>query len=411
MCLLDSEQEYTPGTMRSTGDLGLKRDGKIYFICRRDSRIKRFGKVIDLENIERIAQSVTGVSAASCVFKEQNNTNFTFSRVVLYVVTQDKSCDKDEFERKIRQTLSKQVLSHNTPDKVVFLPSMPITSHGKSDKQALKVRDDDTEAFDFDLSLEEFVKHAWKLCLMNFRGSSSLKSDNENFISDGGDSVAAVYFANIIDKYLFYKYDEKFETSLLLNTILTKPITDLLCYLKLVTEKKNTSSVELNPPVSPITTEIPVSPLSKKDRKRKGYDIAVNKISTPKRSNLHNEYSCFCSFTRGNKKVRCITCRNNTDLLQEGMIGPYITSFKDLDVHIQWRVNLSQCNDASPLISCSGYTNDPSPVVYIGSHSHIFVAICLETGEVLWETTLGDRIESSATLSRDGKHVVVGKFL
>ena len=49
--------------------------------------------------------------------------------------------------------------------------------------------------------------------------------------------------------------------------------------------------------------------------------------------------------------------------------------------------------------------------VFIGSHSHKFFAISMETGQVLWEALLGDRVESSACLSSCGKFVVVGKLL
>jgi acyl-CoA synthetase len=38
-------------------------------------------------------------------------------------------------------------------------------------------------------------------------------------------------------------------------------------------------------------------------------------------------------------------------------------------------------------------------VVYIGSHSHRLSAILFDTGQLLWEITLGDRIESSACVS------------
>lgn len=50
-------------------------------------------------------------------------------------------------------------------------------------------------------------------------------------------------------------------------------------------------------------------------------------------------------------------------------------------------------------------------VLYIGSHSHLFVALDIVTGESVWETTLPDRVESSACLSYCGQWVIVGKSL
>lgn len=49
-------------------------------------------------------------------------------------------------------------------------------------------------------------------------------------------------------------------------------------------------------------------------------------------------------------------------------------------------------------------------MLYIGSHSHLFAAIDIATGESMWETTLPDRIESSACLSKCGQWVIVGEL-
>ena len=48
-------------------------------------------------------------------------------------------------------------------------------------------------------------------------------------------------------------------------------------------------------------------------------------------------------------------------------------------------------------------------MVFIGSHSHKFSAVSMATGNAKWEITLGDRIESSACMSRCGNYVIVGK--
>jgi len=47
--------------------------------------------------------------------------------------------------------------------------------------------------------------------------------------------------------------------------------------------------------------------------------------------------------------------------------------------------------------------------VYIGSHSHLFVALSLRAGVALWQTLLGDRIESSAALSLCRSLLIVGE--
>jgi len=47
--------------------------------------------------------------------------------------------------------------------------------------------------------------------------------------------------------------------------------------------------------------------------------------------------------------------------------------------------------------------------VYIGSHSHLLVALSVRSGVALWQTRLGDRIESSATLSKCCILLIVGE--
>jgi len=47
--------------------------------------------------------------------------------------------------------------------------------------------------------------------------------------------------------------------------------------------------------------------------------------------------------------------------------------------------------------------------VYIGSHSHQFIALSVSSGVALWQTRLGDRIESSAALSMCRCLLVVGE--
>ncbi len=49
-----------------------------------------------------------------------------------------------------------------------------------------------------------------------------------------------------------------------------------------------------------------------------------------------------------------------------------------------------------------------SGVVYIGSHSHSVLAVRVDSGEVVWRTVVGDRVEASACPSSCGHFIVVG---
>lgn len=81
-----------------------------------------------------------------------------------------------------------------------------------------------------------------------------------------------------------------------------------------------------------------------------------------------------------------------------------------MEFRVRWRSDTGKCVDASPLVVIPAIDKS-SATVYIGSHSHRMIAVDLYSGKVKWEQILGDRIESSACVSKCGNFIVVGKFL
>lgn len=81
-----------------------------------------------------------------------------------------------------------------------------------------------------------------------------------------------------------------------------------------------------------------------------------------------------------------------------------------MEFRVRWRSDTGKCVDASPLVVIPAIDKS-SATVYIGSHSHIMMAVDLYSGKLKWEQILGDRIESSACVSKCGNFIVVGKFL
>lgn len=75
-----------------------------------------------------------------------------------------------------------------------------------------------------------------------------------------------------------------------------------------------------------------------------------------------------------------------------------------LDLHVCWSSDTGRCVDASPVL----LIGPERATVFIGSHSHRLQALDLSNGEVLWERVLGDRLESSAAVSKCGSLVALG---
>ena len=102
----------------------------------------------------------------------------------------------------------------------------------------------------------------------------------------------------------------------------------------------------------------------------------------------------------------------------------------NVELRVRWKVNTYKCIDASPVLlsvtsgqhlkdcpellphSTSAIDNPlqgVSGVVYVGSHSHQFLAVEVESGRVLWRSVLGGRVESSACPSHCGKYIAIGQ--
>ena len=84
-----------------------------------------------------------------------------------------------------------------------------------------------------------------------------------------------------------------------------------------------------------------------------------------------------------------------------------------LSLSLSWSSDTGRCVDASPVLLVHENTDEQSggakTTVFIGSHSHRIQALDLDTGSLLWERVLGDRIEASAAVSHCGTLVVVGR--
>lgn len=75
-----------------------------------------------------------------------------------------------------------------------------------------------------------------------------------------------------------------------------------------------------------------------------------------------------------------------------------------LCLQVCWSSDTGRCVDASPVL----LIGPERATVFIGSHSHRLQALDLSNGEVVWERVLGDRLESSAAVSKCGTLVALG---
>jgi acyl-coenzyme A synthetase/AMP-(fatty) acid ligase len=108
-----------------TGDYAvISGDGELFFRGRRDNQVKYQGHRIELEEIDKAAESVAGVTMCRSVFDAARERLYAF-----YVG----DIDKRELIGAMRGSLPKFMV----PSRVTRMRSMPLTKNGKADRKAL----------------------------------------------------------------------------------------------------------------------------------------------------------------------------------------------------------------------------------------------------------------------------------
>ncbi|XP_021339198.1 acyl-CoA synthetase family member 4-like isoform X2 [Mizuhopecten yessoensis] len=464
-CYLTGEEtDKGPPVLRPTGDLvSINSKGEITFLHRLDDQVKRNGRRINLCEIEKILLKLDAVADCRAIFHQ--------SKLMVFVVLQvTKTIDSPKLHLWIKESLPSQYW----PDSVVMVTKFPVTRHGKLDKTALlqtvdapRIRTGTVTAG----SVAVVVETIWSGILLTRHHRPTVDS---KFITSGGDSLLAVQFSEkveatfnkrlpkLLDIILHDTYanilcyieecvcgqsqkipQKNSQTeNVYLKSIVTGKFDTESVMKKIGTENLNVNDVDIviedfNERKKPF--DVPIDSKGKSfNRKRKYYD---NKAENQNLKNLGTKASfmiktktdhrsvndhIILSVGRGNNGIMRANLKEDVEIEHESTStsvfqtqdcnldrratdtfsrpGP---SRRGMTLDICWKVNTGKCVDASPVIArdrTGGHT------VYIGSHSYKFYAITMETGEVQWETTLGDRIESSACISTCGNYIIVGCY-
>lgn len=240
MCLIGDETSLAAGTIRATGDWAYVKDRCIWFCGRRDRQIKRMGKRINLDWIER---QITDKLESACSLVLEKTSNH--SRLHLFVV--DKSLSFNN--KKLLLPVDAR------PDCVHVVSNLPMTAHGKIDRGSLLAGAQKTSKLG-DMSTREFLERTWnevlevneaKTAQNAFSSSSSefvgkqpgnfheintndVKADNM-FIASGGSSLNAIRLADLIESFVTKRKKTSVDLSELLDIILSKPFNALCKYV------------------------------------------------------------------------------------------------------------------------------------------------------------------------------------
>ena len=436
-CLLEGETEEKIPVIRNSGDIVQIRDGRMWYLGRSDNQIKRFGHRINLDYIERIVQENTGVT--SCVLVIEPASTCGALLHLCAVSNLSKEYGLVEYMAALRERIKAVLPRSSQPDHVHLVTKLPLTSHGKVDKnKVLKNVMDRTPCYNGDLPVGAALSRMWRNSVGHV-GSSSILDEKSTlkpsknslqtplsgpspqlqqvkpdamFMLHGGNSMLAVQFAERVEKWMQKHCSQPPDLSMLFEVITNKPFGYLVTYVEEILQSNvleifhstelDVTAVE-NRKRSSHTNEEPTAKISKGDIDM----VSKNDVQQLLQETglVRKNQTCTCFARRGSEKFTCSQCDNNTS-------GCFVFRQKTQPIQelsLKWSVCMEKCIDASPLVVPSCLNGEG--VVFIASHSFLFLSVLLSNGEVLWRARLGGRVESSACLSRCGQMIVVGKYL
>ena len=117
-----------------TGDWGLHRDGLLFCEGRRDTQIKLHGHRIELGDIESNLKMLPGVRDSVVI---ANTKRGRTDLVAFVVLTQRPDGSDANLSRLLRGKLAQCLPTYMLPHRFYFLPNMPLTANGKTDRAQL----------------------------------------------------------------------------------------------------------------------------------------------------------------------------------------------------------------------------------------------------------------------------------
>ena len=177
--------KYNFNGVYKTGDLGfLNSNGDIEYVGRKDTQIKMHGLRIELDEINKVLLSISGIKNAVSVIKKINGID----SICAFVEGDSSSFD----ETLIKAKLGNSLPYYMVPSHIVLLDKLPITLNGKIDTKNLPeidLGDDIYVAPKTDT--EKILANIWDRILNNETSHTKIGSTS-NFFDLGGDSLCAI---------------------------------------------------------------------------------------------------------------------------------------------------------------------------------------------------------------------------
>ncbi|CAF1403891.1 unnamed protein product [Adineta ricciae] len=258
----------------------------------------------------------------------------------------------DQLERFLKSCLTE----HFQPNRIVVIEhDLPLNTNGKIDREKLQSVYENT----VEKTKNSTVEEIWQNLLRK------LPENNASFISDGGNSLLALTFIEQI-KQVYSTIDSAY----LFDLVLHKTFEDVAKYIANPQEEKKTEYFSSSLPIN----AIPQSNLNQ-----------IWSIQRCSKVFLHDNHHPMQFYS---------SCFEQSSISTQSLI-------------LSWKCSMMKCIDASPLIVL---LDNQREYVIIGSHAGLINAYLISNGELQWSFQANDRIEASATLSRNGLFVLIGDY-
>jgi len=363
-----------------TGDLvELLPNGTLLYHGRAGRLCKVRGTRVHLDQVEAAIASLECVKAVVVLFL--NGSSMQAYVVLELDAPEASSCA-------VITALGDLVPSQMIPSHIRLLPRLPITASGKVDRKALEaLPPEETSAEDRDAS-QENQNPRTRLVTTAIATALGLGKDtvaaSQDFYALGGDSLSAMHATRLVSEALGVNISVQIFTEYSTAMSLLNFLEGGVSKEGIITKQEQQERQQQEAP-------------SKPSQESKAY--------SPKRPmGGMRAHGGLRSIGRGNRG------HGKEASASEGASSEIDDS--SIELKPLWKRDLAKCVDASPLVfqPGDGALSPDGATLYIGSHSHLFVALNLKTGTIIWEVVLCDRVESSACLSLDGRHVIVGCY-
>ncbi|KAF7667690.1 hypothetical protein LDENG_00052830 [Lucifuga dentata] len=464
VCLLDDEDIVVPMTMRATGDWVKVKDSQLYYLGRRDRLIKRHGKRVNLNCLQQVILSLPDVEACAVGLDESSrllafvvastsvnqNTAFPLTSAQECVDQIPSACaehqedispsvkhheETSSADRHLRRLIVKQLSlllpSYSIPDALVLVPALSLSPHGKVDMDALmkiyqrqRLRLKSGSSHGDVEKLKQTLQSLWQDSLG--LAADAAVEDESRFLFSGGDSLKALRLCEDIATSV-----EEVTLPELLEVILDGTFSDILRHVLRATlmvpfekNSSSTSEAKKRPTVEYLSVEAAKreckdstaagSFQEDEDSSEKQPVKVIRRASEVIEIEIRNPDTNKSFWSDSSVKIhdRCLAASAGEQGFTD-FSSPHVES-RSLELSLSWSSDTGRCVDASPVLLVQeevGQRSDLAKMtVFIGSHSHRMQAIDLDTGDLLWERVLGDRIEASAAVSQCGTLVIIGCY-